>query len=162
MRKLFHFFLAGVVAYALASLLFSCSEEADCSMTDNRGMIVCNVSQINPENNTAMKDTLDSLTVTAAGTDSIVANRLAQVTVFSLPLRYAVDSTELVFHYVKKVTDTVVIRHTNKPYFISMDCGYQMQQSITSIRYTHHNIDSIYIANPEANINGTKNLEIFY
>ena len=152
MRKLFHFFLAGVVAYALASLLFSCSEEADCSMTDNRGMIVCNVSQINPENNTAMKDTLDSLTVTAAGTDSIVANRLAQVTVFSLPLRYAVDSTELVFHYVK----------TNKPYFISMDCGYQMQQSITSIRYTRHNIDSIYIANPEANINGTKNLEIFY
>ena len=139
-------------------------------MTDNRGMIVCNVSQINPENNTAMKDTLDSLTVTAAGTDSIVANRLAQVTVFSLPLRYAVDSTELVavdstelvFHYVKKVTDTVVIRHTNKPYFISMDCGYQMQQSITSIRYTRHNIDSIYIANPEANINGTKNLEIFY
>ena len=154
MRKLFHFFLAGVVAYALASLLFSCSEEADCSMTDNRGMIVCNVSQINLENNTAMKDTLDSL--------SIVANRLAQVTVFSLPLRYAVDSTELVFHYIKKVTDTVVIRHTNKPYFISMDCGYQMQQSITSIRYTRHNIDSIYIANPEANINGTKNLEIFY
>ena len=77
-------------------------------------------------------------------------------------MRYAVDSTELVFHYVKKVTDTVVIRHTNKPYFISMDCGYQMQQSITSIRYTRHNIDSIYIANPEANINGTKNLEIFY
>ena len=37
-----------------------------------------------------------------------------------------------------------------------------MQQSITSIRYTRHNIDSIYIANPEANINGTKNLEIFY
>ena len=131
-------------------------------MTDNRGMIVCNVSQINPENNTAMKDTLDSLTVTAAGTDSIVANRLAQVTVFSLPLSYAVASTELVFHYVKKVTDTVVIRHTNKPYFISMDCGYQMKQSITSIRYTRHNIDSIYIANPEANINGTKNLEIFY
>ena len=43
-----------------------------------------------------------------------------------------------------------------------MDCGYQMQQSITDIRYTRRSIDSIYIANPEANINGTKNLDIFY
>lgn len=162
MRKLFHLFLAGTVVYALVNLFFGCSEEADCSMTDNRGMIVCNVCQINPENNITMKDTLDSLTVTAAGTDSIVANRLTQVTAFSLPLRYAVDSTELVFHYVRKMTDTVVIRHTNKPYFVSMDCGYQMKQSITGIRYTRHNIDSIYIANPETNINGTKNLEIFY
>lgn len=162
MRKLFRFFLAGTLFYALASLLFSCSEEADCTLTDNRGMIVCNVYQINPESNTAMQNTLDSLTVTAAGTDSIVVNRLAQVTTFSLPLRYAVDSTELVFHYVQQATDTVVIRHTNKPYFVSMDCGYQMQQSITDIRYTRHNIDSIYIANSEANIYGTENLKIFY
>lgn len=162
MKKLFNLSIAVTLLYALTSLFYACSEEADCSLTDNRGMIVCNVCQIDPTLGTAIKDTLDSLTITAAGTDSIIANRLAEVSIFSLPLRYAVDSTQLIFHYVRKVTDTVVIRHTNKPYFVSMDCGYQMQQSITDIRYTRRSIDSIYIANPEANINGTKNLDIFY
>ena len=60
------------------------------------------------------------------------------------------------------MTDTVVVRHTNKPYFVSMDCGYQMQQSITTLRYTRRNLDSIYIANPEASIDGTENLKLFY
>ena len=159
MRKLLYLTL---LACALCGMTQACSEEPDCSMTDNRAMIVCNVCQTDPTLGTAMRDTLDSLTVTAAGTDSVLINRMAQVTAFSLPLQYAADSTELVFHYRGQATDTLVIRHTNKPYFVSMDCGYQMQQSITDIRYTRRSIDSIYIANPEANINGTKNLEIFY
>ncbi len=162
MRKLFNLTIAATLLYALTSLLHACSEEPDCSMTDNRGMIVCNVCQVDPTLGTAMRDTLDSLTVTAAGTDSVIINRMAQVTAFSLPLQYAADSTELIFHYRGQATDTLVIRHTNQPYFVSMDCGYQMQQSITDIRYTRRSIDSIYIANPEANINGTKNLDIFY
>ena len=162
MKKLFNLSIAVTLLYALTSLFYACSEEADCSLTDNRGMIVCNVCQIDPTLGTAIKDTLDSLTITAAGTDSIIANRLAEVSIFSLPLRYAVDSTQLIFHYVRKVTDTVVIRHTNKPYFVSMDCGYQMQQQITGIVCTHHRLDSIHITNNEAGIYGQENIQLFY
>lgn len=162
MRKLFNLTLAAAVLYALTSLLHGCSEEADCSMTNNRGMIVCNLYHLDPATGVAQKGTLDSLTVTAAGTDSVIINRMNEVKNFSLPLRYTEDSTQFVFHYTGRLTDTVIVRHTNKPYFVSMDCGYQMQQNITSVRYTRRNLDSIYIANPEASIDGTENLKLFY
>ena len=37
-----------------------------------------------------------------------------------------------------------------------------MKQSIKSVSYTGHQLDSIYIANKEANIYGTENLKLFY
>ncbi len=162
MRKLFHLTLTAALLYALTCFLNACSEEADCSMTNNRGMIVCNLYHIDPSTNVVQNDTLDSLTVTAAGTDSIIINRMGEVKNFSLPLRYTEDSTQFIFHYTGHMTDTVIVRHTNKPYFVSMDCGYQMQQSILSVRYTRRNLDSIHIENPEASINGTENLKLYY
>lgn len=162
MRKLLNLTLASALLYALTSIFHACSEEADCSMTNNRGMIVCNVYRLDPETGTALKDTLDSLTVTAAGTDSVIINRMEEVITFSLPLRYTEDSTQFVLHYTDRLNDTMIVRHTNKPYFVSMDCGYQMQQSVQSVRYTRRNLDSIYIANPEASIDGTENFKLFY
>ncbi len=50
-----------------------------------------------------MNDTLDSLTITAFGTDSIILNNQKRVHGLSLPLRYTADSTVLVFHYSKDV-----------------------------------------------------------
>ena len=48
MRKLFHLTLTAALLYALTCFLNACSEEADCSMTNNRGMIVCNLYHIDP------------------------------------------------------------------------------------------------------------------
>jgi len=79
-----------------------------------------------------VNDTLDSLTITAFGTDSIILNNQKRVHGLSLPLRYTADSTVLVFHYSKDVKikkDTIVIRQKNTPYFLSMDCGYQMNKA---------------------------------
>lgn len=78
---------------------------------------------------------------------------------------YTADSTVLVFHYSKdpKIKkDTIIIRQKNTPYFLSMDCGYQMKQSITGREYSRHILDSIYIQSKEASINGTENLKLFY
>ena len=99
MKKLFNLSIAVTLLYALASLFYACSEEADCSLTDNRGMIVCNVCQIDPTLGTAIKDTLDSLTITAYGTDSVIVNNQKEVKDLTLPLRYTEDSTVLIFRY---------------------------------------------------------------
>lgn len=149
---------ACILAYFTA---VSCSEEADCSMTA-RPMLNANIYTIDVESGLAIRDTLDILTITAAGTDSVILNNEENVISLSLPLRYAVDSTVLVFHYLFLRYDTVVIRHANTPYFLSMDCGYQMQQALTGTSYTRHVLDSISITNSEVSIYGTENIRLFY
>lgn len=161
MKALVKFILFGAVLLPALSAVISCSEEEDCSMA-TRAMMQCYLYTLNPETNTVSKDTLDSLTVTAFGTDSVIINNQKNVHDLSLPLRYTADSTVLVFRYSKELTDTLVIRQQNTPYFLSMDCGYQMKQSITGVRYSRHNLDSIRIANKEAGIYGTENLKLFY
>ena len=79
-----------------------------------------------------------------------------------LPLRYTVDSTVLVFRYSSATTDTVTIYHTNTPYFLSMECGYQMQQAISEVCITRHRLDSIYVSYNEAGIDGRENIKLFY
>lgn len=110
----------------------------------------------------AVNDTLDSLTITAFGTDSVILNNQKEVRNLMLPLRYTVDSTVLVFRYSRVTTDTLILYHTNTPYFLSMDCGYQMQQEVTGARYSRHRLDSIYISYNEAGIDGRENIKMFY
>jgi hypothetical protein len=127
-------------------------------------MMTCNLYTINEE--TGQSETISltgNLTITAAGTDSIILNNATDVHTLTLPLRYTADSTVLVLHYGEEYpNDTLTIRQTNTPYFLSMDCGYQMKQNIVGGSYTRHLLDSIYIANKEAGIYGTENLKLFY
>ncbi len=161
MKSLIRLIISGAILCPIISVAISCSEEADCSMA-TRAMLQCNLYRIDPVTQMIENDTLDSLTVTAYGTDSIIINNQKKVHDISLPLRYTADSTKLVFRYSKVTTDTIVIHHTNTPYFLSMDCGYQMKQAVTDIRYTRRNLDSIYVSNKEAGIYGRENFKLFY
>lgn len=161
MKNLVRLIIAGILICPLMGIAISCSEEADCSMTA-RPMVQCYLYKIDSENQYVQNDTLDSLTVTAYGTDSVIINNQKKVHGLSLPLRYATDSTKLVFRYSKTQSDTLVIRHSNTPYFLSMDCGYQLKQSITSVSHTRIKLDSIDIANKEAGIYGKENIKLFY
>ena len=127
-----------------------------------RPMVNCILYRVDPETQYVENDTLDSLTVTAYGTDSIIINNQKKVHDISLPLRYTEDSTKLIFKYSRTKSDTMVIRHTNTPYFLSMDCGYQMKQSITGGAHSRYLLDSIYIQEKEVSIYGTENLKLFY
>ena len=128
MKKLVRLVILGAILCPIISIAISCSEEADCSMTA-RPMVNCILYRVDPETQYVENDTLDSLTVTAYGTDSIIINNQKKVHDISLPLRYTEDSTKLIFKYSRTKSDTMVIRHTNTPYFLSMDCGYQMKQA---------------------------------
>ena len=144
----------GPVAGAFVS---SCSEETICEGRPSMNCYIYKTKSL-----TAVNDTLDSLTVTAFGTDSIIINNDKDVHDMLLPLRYTQDYTIFVLHYSAKLRDTIIVEHSNTPKFISMDCGYQMQQSITKVSYSKHKLDSIYISNEEANTSKTENLKLFY
>ena len=161
MKALVKFIITGAFLFPILSVVISCSEEADCSMA-TRAMMQCYFYTLDPETEVVSNDTLDSLTVTAFGTDSIIINNQKKVHDLSLPLGYTADSTVLVFRYSKTLTDTLVVYQTNTPYFLSMDCGYQMKQSIKDVNYSRHSLDSIRIVNKEAGIYGTENLKLFY
>lgn len=161
MKALVKFIITGAFLFPILSVVISCSEEADCSMA-TRAMMQCYFYTLDPETEVVSNDTLDSLTVTAFGTDSIIINNQKKVHDLSLPLKYTADSTVLVFRYSKTLTDTLVVYQTNTPYFLSMDCGYQMKQSIKDVNYSRHSLDSIRIVNKEAGIYGTENLKLFY
>ena len=151
MKKLVRLVILGAILCPIVSIAISCSEEADCSMTA-RSMVNCILYRVDPETQYVENDTLDSLTI----------NNQKKVHDISLPLRYTEDSTKLIFKYSRTKSDTMVIRHTNTPYFLSMDCGYQMKQAITDVTCTRISLDSIYIKDNEAGIYGKENLKLFY
>lgn len=159
MKKLVKLILLCLIAYPIISIVSSCSEEEDCSM-NARPMMECYLYTVDRESKRVLNDTLDSLTITAFDTDSIILNNQKRVHSLSLPLRYTADSTVLIFHYSK---DPKIKKDTmNTPYFLSMDCGYQMKQSITGGAYSRYLLDSIYIQEKEVSIYGTENLKLFY
>lgn len=160
MKRLLKIVIGIALVCPAFSVIISCSTEADCSM-NARPMTNCILYTLDRDGY-VVNDTLDSLTVTALGTDSIIINNQKRVHDVILPLRYTSDSTILVFHYSPYTRDTLTIRHTNTPYFLSMDCGYQMQQRINTVSITHHRLDSIHINNYETGIYGQENIQIFY
>jgi hypothetical protein len=143
----------------------SCSEISDCSI-EGRSMINCTLVTVDPVTDDVARDTLESLTVTAIGTDSIIFNRGVAVSSLSLPLSYVSDTTTFVFHYDypdnPAVSDTVSVIHTNTPFFESLDCGYSVKQAVVAVDHTTFRIDSIRILDVNTNTNGKENLKIYY
>lgn len=78
MKRLIRFIIFGAILYPMLSVVVSCSEEADCSMA-TRAMMQCYLYTIDKETDVVSKDTLDSLTITAYGTDSIIINNQKKV-----------------------------------------------------------------------------------
>lgn len=163
MKNLVRICIWSLMLPTLIGFISACSEEEDCSLA-TRPMLYCNLYTIDEVTDQVKKDTLEWLTITALGTDSIILNKQEKVKDLILPLNYTADTTKLILHYDQKSlkTDTLLIKYTNLPYFLSMDCGYQMKQTVKSIRYTRYVLDSIHIANPEAGIYGTENIQLFY
>ena len=163
MKKIFRWMAALFVAVQMMGIYSSCSD-SDCSMM-GRSMIYCNFYTINPDTRNVQRDTLGWLTVTALGSDSVIVNNEKNVSSVMLPLRYTSDTTALVFHYDEenpRLCDTMIIVQTNIPYFESLECGYSMRQAMNSVTHTKHQMDSVYMRNKEANLNGTENLKIFH
>lgn len=162
MPKSAYILICLVLVTSLPVLLAACSEDDDCSASA-RGMMECSIFTVNPQTGLAEAGIIDLVTVTALETDSVIINRKAEAQSLSLPLRYGKEETSLVLHYLNQgKEDTITVLHTNTPYFLTLDCGFQMKQDITSVKHTAHLIDSITISHPDANNYGKENLKIYY
>ena len=74
MKNLVRIFFLLIIVGAAIGIHSSCSDENDCSMA-GRPMMYCTFKTNDPDNdNAVLNDTLDSLTVRAMGTDSIILN----------------------------------------------------------------------------------------
>lgn len=164
MKRVFKFLLIILIACpSIGVFVWSCSEEIDCSIA-GRPMLSCFVYVFNEETERYAEGALRKLTVKALETDSIIINAQEGVKVFTLPLRYTKETTVLVLHYNDDdiLTDTITITHDNTPYFVSVECGYEMKQSVKNVTYTQHVLDSVYVRNKNTNVNGQENFRLFY
>lgn len=117
---------------------------------------------------TVLKDTL---TVEAAGTDTVLFNRGVNLTEVNLPMSYRQNADTLLFRISNtggSRTDTIVVGHTNEAHFESIDCSPSMFHKITSVTLIKGadtenvaRIDSVALNNPKVNYNVVENFKVY-
>jgi hypothetical protein len=107
---------------------------------------------------------LDTLTVTAAGTDSVLLNKGYRITSFDLPLSYDAPADTLYFRFSGEewtATDTVWVEKTDIAHFENPDCATSMWHVVTGIESTHHVIRNILIVNANVNYDQNTTFQIY-
>ena len=142
---------------ALCSLLMLSCDSIDCTLYNSVDMF-CNLYQDGKPASLA-----DTLTITAAGTDSVLLNRKVGAYKFQLPLSYHGDTDSIVLTVRGKdyeVTDTIFVTKTNMVHFESPDCPATMFHKITSVSCTHEFIQSVVVVSEDINYARTENIQI--
>ncbi len=164
MRRLLYLFIGVFACCVAGSVLFSCGEPVDSTTPRSVALFTFDSLSVKKDTGSVTKK-LDSLTVIALNTvigDSVIKGKTASVSFASVPLSYTKTETAVVFKFIKNVSDTIWITHTNTPHFISMDAGIAMYYHIDNVRYTSHAIDSVSIINPEVDTNEKDNIRLHF
>lgn len=113
--------------------------------------------------------TLDTLLVTALGTDSLLSCQKANLQI-SFPLRYSSDKDTLLLSFMRNsqihTTDTLFVGHENTIHFENIDCPPAVFSELKTISWSNQSygkvvVDSASILSPIVNYNGTENIKIF-
>ncbi len=115
----------------------------------------------------------DTLSVLAAGTDSVLFNRGIGIDAMEIPMSYAQDADTLLLQFTddqgRTATDSVIVNHTNNVHFENMDCPPAVFHVITSVRWTSHEtsalpatVDSVAIEAPNVNYDAKENLKVYF
>ena len=139
------------LSYLLLGVLMVACSSVDCPVDSS----VTTLYQFRNSDGTEYKLS-DTLTVTsqgAGGKDTIIFNLGIGVSKITLPISYQQPEDVLVFHFDNSnkdlhVVDTVWLKKDDYPHFESVDCSATYFHTITGLRYTCNNIDSIVINNP--------------
>ena len=107
-------------------LLCECSTDSECRQTESVRCVVvfsCDSVVSNADTTyTATFTTIDSVTVQGVGTDSVLYSNQKSVSKLSLPLRSDTTLTKYLLTLNSQL-DTLVIKHENNDYFVSLACG---------------------------------------
>jgi hypothetical protein len=143
-------------AMTLVLLLASCAEQACYDNTDPM------MNALLLESGTGVQANAESLVVTAiTATDTIEFVDAKSVSSFSLPLDPGNDVSTF-YIVLDGIADTAVIIYTRHPHLVSAECGYTFVSELTGLRTTHNIIDTLIIENKSVNLNGKRNLHLFY
>lgn len=109
----------------------------------------------------------DTLTVTAAGTDSVIYNRGVNTSKLQLPMSYWGDADTLCLRVYGKdyaFEDVITIRKTNTVHYESPDCATTMFHTIEGVTWVSalKTIDSVVVCKPSVNYEKKENIRIYY
>ncbi|MGB8358338.1 MAG: DUF6452 family protein [Bacteroidales bacterium] len=94
-------------------------------------------------------------------TDTIDFVDTKSVSFFSVPLDPGNDVTTF-YIVLNGITDTAVITYERSPHLVSAECGYTFVSELTGLKTTHNIIDTLMIENNSVNLNGKRNLHLFF
>ena len=104
----------------------------------------------------------DSIRVyTYRETDTLKFINLKGASSFSVPLDPGHDEAHFLIT-LNGVTDTALIWYNRRPHLVSPECGYTIISEIMGLMTTHNIIDTLIIENKSVNLDGQKNLHLFY
>jgi hypothetical protein len=140
----------------LVLLVASCTEQACYDNTDPM------MNAFLLESGTGLTIQADSIVVTSiTATDTIEFVDKTSVSSFSLPLDPGNDVSTF-YIVLNGVADTAVINYIRQPHLVSAECGYTFVSELTGLRTTHNIIDTLIIENKSVNLDGERNLHLFY
>lgn len=150
---------------SLVTLLASC-QNISCPLDNTVMMKVCMYAG---EDRITVGDTL---TVTMAGTDSVLINKLYRFSEFEVPVRHgdegaAQDTLVLNWHMTVPegmspvhLTDTLFVDHSCYVHFETYDCPPAVFHKIVEARTTHILIDDIDVTHTAINYDKSENIRV--
>jgi hypothetical protein len=140
----------------LVLLLASCADQACYDNTDPM------MNAFLLESGTGATVKASSIIVTGiTATDTIEFVDGKAVSSFSLPLDPGNDVSTF-YIVLDGIADTAVINYIRSPHLVSAECGYTFVSELTGLKTTHNIIDTLIIENKSVNLNGERNLHLFY
>jgi Family of unknown function (DUF6452) len=143
--------VASLVLFMASCSVQPCYEETDPSM--NVFLLTSGTGE------TAVADSLIVLGISPTDTIEFVDSR--ESASFSVTLDPSADQSIFLIT-LNGISDTAVISYTREPHLVSPECGYTIVSMITGLMTTHNIIDTLMIENNNVNLNGEKNLHLFY
>ena len=158
-----HFVIA--LTAVVACTLAGCNNN---SCTDNRSsLLLCGFY-----NNEAKPAsiTLDSIEMGGVGApyDSLLLGVADHTSKLYLPLRSRDTSTSFFIHYCQKeldyswLNDTITLRYTSEPYFVSQECGAIYRSHVKEMTYTRHLVDSVALLDSLINNLDVEKMKIMF
>lgn len=148
--------ISAVITTMMLFLLVACAEQACYDNTDP----IMNAFLL--ESGTGLTIQADSIVVTSiTATDTIEFIDKNSISSFSLPLDPGNDVSTF-YIVLNGIADTAVISYIRHPHLVSAECGYTFVSELTGLRTTHNIIDTLIIENKSVNLNGERNLHLFY
>ena len=152
-----------ILIVALCSLLAGC-ESIDCTLNN----VVCLRIGFYDSDSKQKVSVLDTLTITAEGTDSVLINREVKKSELKLPMSYWQDEDILRMTFTETFTlkkRSIVLRvgKTNTQQYEGPECPTVMFHNLKSVDYEDENgfVDSIVVTNKHVNYAPKENIQIY-